>query len=43
MSENDNRTEERPRAVKKPEDGVEVFGGGEGGNCSCGGLVERLR
>ena len=30
MSENDDRTEERPRAVEKLEDGVEVFGGGEG-------------
>ena len=29
MSENDDQTEERSRAVDKPEDGVEAFGGGE--------------
>ena len=32
MSENDDRTEERSRAVEKLEDGVEVVGGGEGEN-----------
>ena len=30
MSENDDRTEERSRAVEKPEGDVEVVGGGEG-------------
>ena len=30
MIEHDDRTEERSRAVEKPEDCVEVVGGGEG-------------
>ena len=30
VSENDDRTEERSQAVEKPEDGVKVFGEGEG-------------
>ena len=33
MTENDERTQEGPRAVQKPGDGVEVVGGGEGGDC----------
>ena len=32
MSENDDRTEEKSRAVEILESGVEVVGGGEGGN-----------